>query len=155
MEKIEKGKTKIVATIGPASEGEDMIRSLIVKGVDVVRLNTKHNEPEWHISTIKKVRKISESMHRRVGILLDLQGPEIRVENFNKSDIDVKRGSDYYIVLGIPQNNDEFGIPFIEVIDHLEEGQELSINDGAVSFKVQQRIGDKIRITALNSYLLG
>ena len=94
---MQKGKTKIVATIGPSTESEEMIRSLISKGLNVARLNTKHNEPAWHLNMIKKIRRISKEMGVRVGVLLDLQGPEIRANNYMNQSVQIKKGSTYFL----------------------------------------------------------
>lgn len=152
---IEKGKTKIVATIGPASESEDMIRSLIAKGMDVARLNTKHNEPDWHLKMIKRIRKISKEMGVRVGILLDLQGPEIRCENYLEKTIEIIANETYYLTSHKSTNKTEIYIPFTNVIDSLEKDSSLSINDGAVSFVVSEVKNGVAKMIAQNNFLLG
>lgn len=152
---MEKGKTKIIATIGPATESGDMIRSLIAKGMDVARLNTKHNEPEWHLMMIKRIRKISKEMGVKTGILLDLQGPEIRIENFNKTTVDLAKDSVYKLVCHAPTNAKEFYIPYPNVIASLKKGGSLSANDGAVDFEIVGVNADYATIRALNNYSLG
>ena len=151
----EKGKTKIIATLGPASESEDMIRSLITKGMDIARLNTKHSDPTWHLGMVKKIRKISEEMGVRVGILLDLQGPEIRAENYMAQPVQIKKGEVYFLTSETPKKESEIHIPFIKVIESLVKGQEVSINDGAVSFIVTGVEKGVASIKAQNDLLLG
>lgn len=155
MDKIEKGKTKIIATIGPASESPDMIRSLIAKGMDIARLNTKHNEPIWHLTLIKRIRKISKEMGVRIGILLDLQGPEIRAENFEGKPIEIKSLEKYYLTSNKSKNEREIFIPFKNVINSLVVGQEVSINDGSVDFIVTKVENGIAELEAQNNYLLG
>jgi pyruvate kinase len=70
--------TKIIATIGPSCENEEMIEKLITAGVDVFRFNLKHVNPDWHLEHLKRVRAVAQRMGSSVGILFDLQGPEIR-----------------------------------------------------------------------------
>lgn len=77
-------RTKIVATIGPASDTEEVLRQLIEAGVNVVRLNFSHGTHESHKNIINIVRQLSVSMKRPIGILADLQGPRIRVGNREK-----------------------------------------------------------------------
>src|SRR6185369_9241437 len=155
MEIIEKGKTKIIATIGPASESEEIIRSLIAKGMDIARLNTKHNEPSWHLGMIKKIRKISSEMGIRVGVLLDLQGPEIRAENYMNQPVQIKKGEVYFLTSETPAKVDEIHIPYLNVIESLVKGQEVSINDGAVNFIVTAVEKGVASMKAQNDFLLG
>lgn len=72
--------TKIVATIGPASEAPEIMGRLIDAGVNIFRFNTKHATPQWHAEHIKQVQLIADEKHVTIGILLDLQGPEIRLQ---------------------------------------------------------------------------
>src|SRR3569833_2456045 len=74
--------TKIVATLGPTTDSEDAIRRLFESGVDVFRLNASHGTQEDHARRIDWVRKLEAEFHRHVGILLDLQGPKIRLGTF-------------------------------------------------------------------------
>ena len=70
--------TKIIATIGPASESEEKIEELIENGVNIFRFNFKHNDVDWHGRVIDRVRKVARRKKTMIGILMDLQGPEIR-----------------------------------------------------------------------------
>lgn len=79
MEKITFNKTKIVATIGPASNSKEMLRALIKEGVDVFRLNFSHGLHENHLKVIHAVRELNQEMGTHVALLQDLQGPKIRV----------------------------------------------------------------------------
>ena len=71
--------TKIVATIGPASESEEKITQLIKAGVNIFRFNFKHNTVEWHANLIRRVKKVAAEMGMPVGTLIDLQGPGLRI----------------------------------------------------------------------------
>ncbi|MEY4002067.1 MAG: pyruvate kinase [Bacteroidota bacterium] len=72
-------KTKIVATIGPATQEEDMLRRIIEAGVDVCRLNFSHGTHEAHLKVIERIRKINKEQGTHVSILMDLQGPKLRI----------------------------------------------------------------------------
>src|SRR5579859_6183712 len=76
---LDQKKTKIVATIGPATESEAQIAALILAGMNVARLNTKHNDAAWHKTVAQRIRKVAGQLATPIGILLDLQGPEIRI----------------------------------------------------------------------------
>ena len=77
-------KTKIVATLGPASDSPEKIEELIKAGVNVFRFNMKHADIPWHNERIFRVQKIADKLNIPIGILIDLQGPEIRIETQNK-----------------------------------------------------------------------
>src|SRR5262245_40603739 len=72
-------RTKIVATVGPASDSPEMLRELIDAGVDVFRLNFAHGTPETHLENVRRIRAVSEEIGREVGILGDLPGPKLRL----------------------------------------------------------------------------
>ena len=78
-------KTKIVATVGPASEKEETLKQMIVKGVNVFRLNFSHGSHEYHKQNLDKIRKVSKELNTRVGILQDISGPKIRTLELKKA----------------------------------------------------------------------
>ncbi|MCP3686781.1 MAG: pyruvate kinase, partial [Gammaproteobacteria bacterium] len=80
-------RTKIVATLGPATESDEALDALVKAGVDVVRLNFSHGNPQDHIKRAENVRRIGGINHRYLGILADLQGPKIRIERFKNGAI--------------------------------------------------------------------
>ncbi len=132
--------TKIVATIGPASESEMMIRKLIRVGVNVFRFNFKHNKPAWHARMIDRVKQIAKEMEVVVGVLLDLQGPELRIE-MKQEFIDLKKGEK--IILGEKVETGKvkgFWLTHKEVVGYLEVGQVLFAEDGGFKFKVVERL---------------
>ncbi len=140
--KIGKEKlTKIVATIGPASEKEEIIEKLILAGVDVFRFNFKHNTPEWHSQTIKKVKKVAQKVKKPIGILLDLQGEEIRINLF-KDFYELKEG-DILFFSEKGEIKEEAGEKFFylshpKIIEQLKEGEEVLIDDGKFRFEFRK-----------------
>ena len=84
--------TKIVATLGPASDSKTVIRNLVKKGVNIFRLNLSHGEHETVRQWIQWIREVEKECHTFIGILLDLQGPKIRVGKFEQGSINIKRG---------------------------------------------------------------
>ena len=91
-------RTKIVATIGPASSGEAGIRELIEGGVDVFRLNMAHGSIGEHTETLGMIRSVSEEVGRPIGILVDLAGPKIRLGEIPDGHVEVVEGSDLSLI---------------------------------------------------------
>ncbi len=148
--------TKIVATIGPASESEEIIEKLILAGVNIFRFNFKHNSPEWHRKTIKKVRRIAEKLQRPIGILLDLQGEEIRM-NLLKEYYEIKEGDVlYYVEQGDKRDFKGKGFYFShpKVLESLKEGEEILVDDGKFRF-VFQKVNGKAALISESSGILG
>lgn len=134
MEKL----TKIVATIGPACETEEQIEALITAGVNVFRFNFKHSTIEWHASRIHRVKQVAKRMNVHIGTLLDLQGPEIRI-NMPTDSITVAVGE--LVTLGESVFSDGkkgFSCSHPDLFEFLKVGQHLIADDGAFSFTVME-----------------
>src|SRR5688572_32982576 len=95
-EKVSFNKTKIVATVGPASNSKDMLRALITEGVDVFRLNFSHGSHEDHLKVIQHVRELNKELGSQVSLLQDLQGPKIRVQEMQPDTV-IERGQEITI----------------------------------------------------------
>ncbi len=131
--------TKIIATIGPSSDSPEMIETLINKGVNIFRFNFKHNTVEWHSERIVRVNKVAEKMGVRVGTLIDLQGPELRI-NMPVESIDLAEGE--VLVFGqeaFEKNKKGFSITHPHIIEYLKEGQQIIADDGAFTFHVVKK----------------
>jgi pyruvate kinase len=126
--------TKIVATIGPACESDEKIKELILAGVNIFRFNFKHNEIAWHEALINRVTELAKSMDTPIGVLLDLQGPEIRVIMKTDQMVIVPEKE---IELG----SQEFTISHPAILEHLPDGQFVVINDGQFTFTLKKRKG--------------
>ena len=137
--------TKIIATIGPSSESEDLIRKLILSGVNIFRFNLKHNTKEWHIERINRVNKVAEELNLIIGILVDLQGPEIRIETFEEKDVNIKVNERLVFCNDFDNSalgEKEAGVKKIRVsqkivCDSLKPGDRFSIDDGMIEFEVE------------------
>ena len=93
-------RTKIVATIGPASEDEATLRSMIRAGMDVARLGLAHNTVDEALERYHRIRQVSQDEGRRVGILVDLPGPKVRAGNFGESGVEVPTGATIELRVG-------------------------------------------------------
>lgn len=144
--------TKIVATIGPATETEEIITELILAGMNVARFNTKHGTPEWHQVRMRRVRKIAEEMGVAIAILLDLQGPEIRITLPTDDSFSVLPG-DKVTFTSDPENKTP-KTPYIPqiVVDTLKVGHQVSIDDGIGEFEVVEKNQNSIVCVAKGSF---
>src|SRR3990170_3987230 len=90
-------RTKIVATLGPASSSQDVLEQMIRAGVDLVRMNFSHGSAQDHVTRAEKVRAAAAAAGRTVGILADLQGPKIRVSKFENDKITLNNGDTFIL----------------------------------------------------------
>ncbi|MBD3250310.1 MAG: pyruvate kinase [Candidatus Pacebacteria bacterium] len=165
MKKVFNNKlTKIVATIGPATESEEMLKQIIEQGMNVARFNTKHGTPEWHHERILRVRKVAQELNQPVGILLDLQGPEIRINLPQEKSIEFKEGDKVafsaYLDTALPDLDSSISgqtnlaqIPQ-NVIDLLEPGLLILIDDGLCQFEVTSKHQNYVEAVALDQFTL-
>jgi len=124
-------KTKIIATVGPSCEQEGHLRNLITLGVNVFRLNFKHNEPDWHRMIARRIKALAVEMEVVVGVLIDLQGPEIRIKLASDS-IELEAGTP--VALG-PAGID---VTHPQIIPHLSDGERIVLNDGQYECAVRK-----------------
>jgi pyruvate kinase len=138
LEKVSFNKTKIVATVGPASSSKEMLRALIKEGVDVFRLNFSHGTHEDHLKVIKHVRELNEELGCRICLLQDLQGPKIRV-NEMEPNVEITRGQDLVIttheVLG---NSQIVSTSYKRLPKDVRVGDMILIDDGKIELKVKE-----------------
>ena len=141
--------TKIVATIGPATESVETLTALIKAGMNVARFNTKHATPEWHDEKMKRVRKISEDLDMAVGILIDLQGPEVRIDLPEEKSFLVKSGEKAIFTSNTEKKDDKVAHIPQEVIDCMSEDSLILLDDGACEFIVTDVSDTEIKVEAV------
>ena len=145
-------RTKIVATMGPASESIEMIDKMIKAGVDVVRLNFSHGEPEDHIRRAKDVRERAALQGRTVGVLGDLQGPKIRTDRFVEGKVLLVADQEFVLdaQLGRDEGTKEtVGITLKTLPDDVNTGDTLLLDDGRVVLQVTKIVDRKIYTTVI------
>lgn len=147
--------TKIVATLGPASDSEETIEKLIESGVNVFRFNTKHGTPEWHEERIKRVQRIADKLKKSIGILLDLQGPEIRLETFDKNPFPIKKDQLVRLTPSFTMGGESICIPHDLVFKTLAKGDQILIDDGAVELIAETVTDDLIEARATDDGQIG
>jgi pyruvate kinase len=136
-EKVSFNKTKIVATVGPASNSKDMLRALIKEGVDVFRLNFSHGSHEDHLKVITAVRELNKELGTRVSLLQDLQGPKIRVQEM-QPDIIIERGQELTITIKqLLGNNKIVSTSYQGLPKDVKQGDMILVDDGKIELKVK------------------
>ena len=139
-------RTKIVATLGPASDTPKALEALIRAGVDVVRMNFSHGKAEDHVARANRVRAAAAACGRTVGILADLQGPKIRVSKFEHDKIILNPGDTFILdaewtTLG---NQERVGLDYKELPNDVSSGTVLLLNDGMLEFHVIEVKGSQV-----------
>lgn len=145
MEKPIDCRSKIIATLGPSSNSPRMIEKLILAGMDVARLNFAHGNIEEHRKTIKSIRFASQKIGKNVGILLDLQGPKIRVGNLSSKYIKLKEGEPFVITSrNVPGDERVVSTTYKNLPHDMEEGAHILLDDGLLELTVEKIKGNDI-----------
>ncbi len=137
-------KTKVVCTIGPASESEGVLRELVNAGMNVARLNTSHGDIEEHRAKIKRIKKIREEMGVPIGILMDLAGPKIRTGYLERDEIELKEGQELIITVENVKGNERvISVNYEGLPADVKPGDRILLADGAISLRVVETDGRK------------
>ena len=151
-------KTKIVGTIGPASESEEMLTKLIKAGLNVTRINFSHGGYEENGEKIETIKKVRKALNKPVALLLDTKGPEIRtgvLETGNEKVV-IEEGQTFtFVNEDIIGNNERTSISYKELYKDVKVGSTLLVDDGALEFEITQINGKDIVCKALNTAKLG
>ena len=127
--------TKIVATVGPACVEEKTLKKMISTGVSVFRLNLKHNDIQWHKNVIKLIGKITNKNRRKVGIMIDLLGPELRVKT-NNIDIQVVKDEEICLADTFIPNRKSLTLSKNGITKDIKVNQKIYIDNGLYEFRV-------------------
>jgi len=150
-------RTKIVATLGPATDGHAVLKGLFDAGVDVVRLNFSHGESYDHIKRASDVRDMSCITGRHVGILADLQGPKIRIGRFALGKVELIEGEAFTIDTDLDSaagDQHQVGCSYPELASDLSVGNQLMLDDGRIVLSVESINAGKINCTVAVGGLL-
>jgi pyruvate kinase len=139
-------RTKIVATLGPASDPPEMVAALIDAGVDVVRLGLAHGTPEEHIARIERVRDIADRRGRKVGVLCDLPGPKVRAGTFPEGGAFLPEGNEVELVAGDSASSEgRITVDEDDLTAIAGPGDTIVLGDGTVTLEVAAVDGDTVR----------
>ncbi|MFC0522351.1 pyruvate kinase [Pontibacillus salicampi] len=147
-------KTKIVCTIGPASESVETLVELINNGMNVARLNFSHGDFEEHGQRIKNIREASRQTGQTVGILLDTKGPEIRTGTLKDGEVYLEKGSITHVTMDeIEGDAERFSVTYPGLIDDVHVGGKILLDDGLVELEVLEvlKSQNEIKTRVLNN----
>src|SRR5579872_988693 len=148
--------TKIVATLGPASDSPSVLHRLLEAGVDVFRLNASHGTQEKHAERIHAARKASEEFGKHTGVLLDLQGPKIRLEKFANGCCDLETGSAFTITIEpVLGNPDRASTSYARFAKDVKAGDRVLLADGAVEMRAVKTDGVSVRCEVISGGQIG
>jgi pyruvate kinase len=128
-------RTKIVATLGPATSSAEKIVGLMEAGVNVFRLNFSHGNREMHKSNIDLIREESKKIGRPVGVLQDLQGPKIRITTFKDGKIELEEGASFKLTCDdeSPGDQSRVGVTYKNLFNDVKVGDTLLLDDGRLA----------------------
>jgi len=131
-------RTKIICTIGPATEDKDVIKRLIQNGMDVARLNFSHGSHEEHKKRIDTIREAAEEVNKPIAIILDTKGPEIRIGSFKKGEVYLEKGQEFVLTTeeGIEGDNERVWVTYSELPQSVEKGSVILLDDGLIELEV-------------------
>ncbi|MFO7687817.1 MAG: pyruvate kinase [Desulfobacterales bacterium] len=143
-------RTKIVCTIGPASDSQDILERLIRVGMNVARINFSHGDFGEHQAVIRRIRAASRVMGRRVAIMADLPGPKIRIGRFAEEPVDLRPGEIFSLTTQEVEGTvDRVSVTFRELPQAVRPGDRLFLNDGLIQLKVLEATGPEVRCEVL------
>lgn len=144
-------KTKIICTLGPASETEEVIRELILSGMDVARINFSHGEHSEHKKKVEIIKKLREELGTHTALLLDTKGPEVRLKKFKNGSAVLHTGDSFYLYL-TDREGDEKGISitYTGLWRDVTVGSRILVDDGLIELRVDNVNETEIKTTVLN-----
>jgi pyruvate kinase len=135
-------KTKIVATLGPASAKKEVLKEMILSGLNVCRLNFSHGSYEDHAASIKMIRELNEELDQNVAILADLQGPKIRTNEMENNGVLLDVGQEIKVLVEkVIGNKERFSINYVKLPQDVKPGERILLDDGKIVLEVKSTDG--------------
>ncbi len=143
-------KTKIICTIGPASENEEVLTQMCLAGMNVARLNFSHGTYPEHEKKIELIKRVREKLDLPIAIMLDTKGPEYRIKTFVNGAVTISEGADFtFTVDEVEGDEARVSVNYKELNKDLKPGDIVTVNNGMVKFEVQEISGSDIRCKCL------
>ena len=138
-------KTKIICTIGPSSENEEVLTQMCLAGMNVARLNFSHGTHEEHAKKVALVKKVREKLNLPIAILLDTKGPEYRIRTFKDDKVEIATGATFTFTIDeIEGDETKVAVNYKLLNKDLKPGDVLTVNNGLVKFQVEEIVGNDI-----------
>jgi len=138
--------TKIIGTLGPATETPEMVRGLVEAGLDLVRLNMSHGTHESHAAGLAAVRQVGRELGREIGVILDLQGPRIRVGELPEGGVELRDGAECVITTEpVAGTAERFSTTYEMLAQDVEAGDRILLDDGLLELAVVSEAGGDVR----------
>ncbi|MDS0526236.1 pyruvate kinase [Clostridium sp. SHJSY1] len=150
-------KTKMICTIGPASESDEILSKVIEAGMNASRHNFSHGDHAEHGGRIEKVKRLSKKYNKEIAIILDTKGPEIRTGKFEPSKLELQIGSDFTIYSGeeVIGDTTKCSVTYAGLANDVKPGNTILIDDGLVGLTVKSVEGNKVHCVVNNTGLVG
>jgi len=143
-------KTKIICTIGPASESPKTIKELMLAGMNVARLNFSHGSHEEHQMKVNNIKSLREKLNLPVALLLDTKGPEIRIKTFKENKVHLRKNAEFTLTARDVEGSDkEVSITYAKLPGYLKAGDNILLDDGYITLKVNDVKGPDIICTVV------
>ena len=143
-------KTKIICTIGPASENEEVLTQMCLAGMNVARLNFSHGTYPEHEKKIELIKRVRDKLKMPIAILLDTKGPEYRIKTFADGKVEIAEGADFtFTVDEVEGDETRVSVNYKALNKDLKPGDIVTVNNGMVQFEVRQIEGSEIRCKCL------
>ena len=149
-------KTKIVATIGPASMQKDILKEMFLNGLNVCRLNFSHGSYDDHATVIKNVRELNDELGLNVSMLADLQGPKIRTHEMENNGVNLTPGNELLVVVEkVLGTAEKISINYVELPKEVKSGERILLDDGKIVLEVISTDGsEEIKTKIINGGIL-
>src|SRR5687768_1772842 len=141
-------RTKILTTLGPATDNPKVLAEMLRAGADVVRVNFSHGEPAAHANRVKLVREVAEQVGKWVGVLGDLQGPKIRIDRFVEGKVMLNEGEPFVLDVSLDSKAgtvQSVGVAYKNLPKDVRAGDTLLLNDGLIVLEVADVDGPRIK----------
>lgn len=150
-------KTKMICTVGPASESEEILEQIIKAGMNASRHNFSHGDHEEHRGRIEKVRAIAKKLNKQIAIVLDTKGPEIRTGKFEPNKVELQMGTEFTIYAGgdVVGDTTKCSVTYEGLAKDVKPGNTILIDDGLVGLTVKEIEGNAIKCVVNNTGLVG